>query len=196
MIDWEQDGASNPDFRYAELLYDALHAEALNARSLYCSAGEWQANGSPSLNARPWSLVKASYGPDNAGFGSVVYPGDTSARWAPMGVVAPTILQFGSRILISGYNGFVDGDAYRGTLAELSKTGLFKNWSDPMPQPGPITGSWVQVNSPNGEAGWQTDLVPVDTQTHGTAATRLVDIERNVDDILAAVEAIKAKLGA
>jgi hypothetical protein len=40
-----------------------------------------------------------------------------------------TLLQFGSNGVIDGYAGPVDLDAYRGTLAQLAASGLFKDWS-------------------------------------------------------------------
>lgn len=46
------------------------------------------------------------------------YPGDASPRWAPYSGRVPIFLQYGSRLII-GTQPACDGNAYRGTLAEL-----------------------------------------------------------------------------
>lgn len=150
MIDWENDGkgpgASVPSYAFAKSLFDALKAKGLNVRSIYTYRPYWQSQGSHLFTDRPWKLINANYGGNPYTTAADAYPGDTSIGWAPYGGLTPTILQFGSEIKITGYNdtvithrdrGGIDGNAFKGTLDQLRKTGLFKDFA-PKPVPLPI----------------------------------------------------------
>lgn len=64
-----------------------------------------------------------------AGSGSFksLYPGDNSAKWAAYGGKSPSVLQYSSSATIGGQT-TCDANAYRGTLAELTKL-LAPGWS-------------------------------------------------------------------
>lgn len=134
MCDWEPDGA-NPSIGYAEACFDACAARGLRVTALY--GPRWYENlqGNPLLTGRPWVLVSSSYGADPAGYGSAVYPGDSSPGWTGYGGLTPTLLQFGSQIRLTGYPGPVDADAYRGTLAQLKQANILKDFAAPIPPP-------------------------------------------------------------
>jgi len=65
-----------------------------------------------------------------AGSGSAraLYPGDSSARWAPYSGEVPAILQYSSSAVIGGQS-TSDADAYRGTLAQLTAL-VAPGWSE------------------------------------------------------------------
>jgi len=134
MIDWEPDGFP-PSIAYAEACYDACTALGLRVTLLYAPYWYWVQQGFPSLTGRPWVGVNSSYGSNPAGYGSVVYPGDDSAGWSSYGGLPVTILQFGSRVQLSGWLGNVDANAYRGTLDQLHAERLFTDWSTAQPTP-------------------------------------------------------------
>ena len=133
MIDWENDGTSVPSIADALHTYDALKAAGLNPVSLYTYKGYWSARGEPNLTVRPWKLIGADFALNPSGYASAIYPGDNSPRWQGYGGLPKSILQFGSKIKISGYSGYLDGDAYKGSLAQLTVSGLFHDWTPPIP---------------------------------------------------------------
>jgi hypothetical protein len=132
MIDLEIDGTSKPSYAFAKAHYDALRAEGLRPWSIYYPHWYWSETGTPPLTDRGWRLIGSSYGSNPRAYGAAAYAsvgGDKSAGWAPYGGRQVSILQFGSRIIITGYPGNIDGDAYRGTLAQLKAEGLFKDYA-------------------------------------------------------------------
>jgi len=141
MIDAEPDAPSTPSFAFVLSCYDELVRQALKPKGLYNPHWYWSgAEGSPDLAVRPWHLVSSNYGSNNSGYGSTEYAslgGDTGPGWASYGGLAPTIWQFGSQIKIDGYPGPVDGDAFRGSVAQLNATGLFTDQSTPPVPPPP-----------------------------------------------------------
>ena len=126
MIDCEVAGASRPTLAMCEAFAEGCKAKGIRVSMLYLPRFWWQQIGKPSL--KDWNLVQALYGNNPTGYASATYPGDNSPRWAPMGGVTPSILQFGSNGKIDGYSGRVDVDAFRGTRDELHASKLFQNW--------------------------------------------------------------------
>lgn len=135
MVDWE----TSVDNTWAEA--PTANAFAAEVRRLggkvtlnYLPHWYWTRIGSPSLAAGPVStlaLIQSAYGTNPVGSPAALYPGDTSSRWAGFGGKTVSILQFGSRCRIDGYSGQLDVNAYRGTRADLARTGWFH---DPAPE--------------------------------------------------------------
>lgn len=63
-------------------------------------------------------LWASGYGSNPASHYAAAYPGDDSARWAAYSGRAPVILQYGSKLTVGSQPG-MDGNAFRGTLADL-----------------------------------------------------------------------------
>ena len=130
MLDVEPDpahGARPPTLADVAALAAALRAEGLRPVSFYGYDYFDRQLGAVASIGLP--LVMANYGSNLRGYGSALYPGDTAAAWGPYPEGPVTILQFGSNGVIDGYAGPIDLDAYRGTLAQLKASGLFKDWS-------------------------------------------------------------------
>ena len=126
MVDIEQGS-----WEHAQEFISECERIGMNVRSLYLPHWYWEEIGSPKLNVgvtKNLALVQSDYGANRVGYASAVYPGDKSDAWTGFGGKTVEILQFGSRIRVDGYNGFVDGDAYRGSKASLEKSGLFHFW--------------------------------------------------------------------
>jgi phosphatidylserine/phosphatidylglycerophosphate/cardiolipin synthase-like enzyme len=120
MIDAETgSGGSKPDVAMVTSFKTECEALGLRVTMLYLPHWYWDQIGKPSLAAVNLALVASNYGPNTEGFGSVVYPGDTSNRWNAYGGLDVTILQFGSKVKVAGQR--VDGDAYRGAEADLAQ---------------------------------------------------------------------------
>ncbi len=83
----------------------------------------WRELGAPKHD--PFPLWQSRYGANDG-----KYFGDTSEYWNALGRQAQ-ILQYTDRGRISGYSGFIDRNAYRGTREELAKTGWFKDYAVP-----------------------------------------------------------------
>lgn len=82
---------------------------------LYASRGQY----GNQLSAWDGPLWNADYVSNQAGYASVLYPGDDwTPGWAPYSGQAPTILQFTSSATIAGLT-TCDANAYRGTVEEL-----------------------------------------------------------------------------
>lgn len=83
----------------------------------------------PIVYAPPWAYhdeltglgypLWASRYVTGSGYASVLYPGDTSAKWAAYSGQTPAILQFTSSATIAGQT-TCDANAYRGTIAQLT----------------------------------------------------------------------------
>lgn len=120
MIDAETGtGGSAPDLAMITSFKTECESRGLRVTLLYLPPWYWEQIGRPSLAAVDLALVASRYGTDPVGFGSVVYPGDTSDRWNGYGGRDVTILQFGSKVTVAGQR--VDGDAYRGAEADLAQ---------------------------------------------------------------------------
>lgn len=114
-----------------EFISECKHI-GMNVQSLYLPHWYWEEIGSPKLDegvTKDLALIQSSYGRNRVGYASAVYPGDKSSEWQGFGGKTVEILQFGSRIRVDGYNGFIDGDAYKGSRSQLEKSGLFHFWN-------------------------------------------------------------------
>lgn len=69
---------------------------------------------------QPDPLWASSYGNNGVGNLQTIYPGDNSSRWSAYSGRTPVFLQFGSKVVIGG-QGTCDGNAFRGTVADLRK---------------------------------------------------------------------------
>jgi hypothetical protein len=67
---------------------------------------------------QPDALWSSNYGNNAVGSLAGQYPGDNSSRWVAYSGRTPTFLQFGSKIII-GSQHTCDGNAFRGTIADL-----------------------------------------------------------------------------
>lgn len=123
MVDFEEG-------EYMNLLrfLGAARAAGLNVKSLYYPRWFWERTGEPHMPT-DLQLVSSMYGANKSGYGYNEYPGNTSVEWAAYGGHIPLILQFGSRIEITGYSGYVDADAARYDRAVLSRTGCFHDFN-------------------------------------------------------------------
>lgn len=125
MIDVEPSGPSRPTLAQAIDFTRACQQLGLRLTMLYLNLSYWRELGRPSLPGS-FALVRPDYGANPAGYGSVIYPGDDSPRWAGFGGDTVSILQCGSRGRLSCYPGKdVDIDVFRGTPQQLSTSGVF-----------------------------------------------------------------------
>jgi GH25 family lysozyme M1 (1,4-beta-N-acetylmuramidase) len=135
MLDCEPTGGSHPSLGMCNALRAELHARGIRATIIYDPHFWWDSQGRPSLKG--WSLWQAEYPSSKNTYASVLYSqdgGDHSADWAAEGGVVPVIWQFGSTARTDGVAGNLDADAFRGTRAQLSATGMFRDFS---PHPAP-----------------------------------------------------------
>lgn len=72
------------------------------------------------LNTLSYPLWASAYGSNPKEHYRAAYPGDASPRWRAYSHHTPAILQYGSRLTI-GSQPTCDGNAYRGTLAQLNR---------------------------------------------------------------------------
>ena len=125
MADVEPTEGSEPTLVHTKKFIAACAKRDLRVTILYLPHFHWQALGEPQLDPELPPLMQALYGRNRRGAGSALYPGNTSPRWAAMGGRNPTLLQFGSRGRIEGFDKLkVDIDAFRGTRQELSASGM------------------------------------------------------------------------
>lgn len=113
---------------------------------LYLPEWYWVEMGRPNVSA--WGIWQSDYGPNDG-----AYPGDDSDRWA-FGSREAVILQYTSRGHVKGYGRFIDVDAYRGTRADLARTGWFKDYSEDVVATKEEIQAWV-ANTPI-VIDWQT----------------------------------------
>lgn len=98
----------------------AVHAEFVRrgyrVALLYLPRWYWQNIGRPDLTGLP-PLMASSYGTDQPGYASALYPGNDAAGWAAYGGNEVAILQFTQRARVSGRE--IDAWAFRGSAAQL-----------------------------------------------------------------------------
>lgn len=128
MLDVERtsDGTSKPTWDQVKRYLAEADRIGMAVTLLYLPRWYWAEIGSPALPAYP-RLVSSRYGANDGR-----YQGDTSDLWSGYGGQTPVILQYSSRGSYSGYSGFVDQDAFRGTRQELSALGLFRDFGGNM----------------------------------------------------------------
>jgi hypothetical protein len=112
MLDFEE-GSGDIDNFWAVL--HAIEARGVHVALSYIPRWYWDSIGRPDLSRVP-GLIQSSY-VNGTGYASVLYPGDSSIRWAPYGGRQPDILQFTDRALISGK--MMDANAFRGPPDQL-----------------------------------------------------------------------------
>ncbi|QIS01000.1 hypothetical protein F5X71_00440 [Nocardia brasiliensis] len=104
----------------ADVLRD-VHAEFVRrgyaVALIYIPRWYWDRIGRPDLSGLP-PIMASSYGSDQPGYASSLYPGDGSPGWAPYGGNDVAVLQFTQRARVAGL--LIDAWAYRGTPAALN----------------------------------------------------------------------------
>lgn len=124
----------NPSSSDAYDFINMARAQGLKMRWLY-----WSGDHTLPSGMYKWH---ANYGANPTGYASSIYPGDSSTKWNT--AVPTTIWQFGSNGKIDGWNGPVDVNAFRGSLAGLLKLDGFyvptqaPVPSKPAPEPVPV----------------------------------------------------------
>jgi GH25 family lysozyme M1 (1,4-beta-N-acetylmuramidase) len=209
MLDVEPDpahGARPPTLADVAALAAALRAVGLRPVSFYSYNAFESTLGAVASMGLP--LVMANYGANAKGYGSALYPGDTSTRWGPYPEGPVTLLQFGSNGVIDGYAGPVDLDAYRGTLAQLAASGLFKVWSaSPVTAPtaaqiAAAVHNYGYVNPANKvdmtyEARYfdlSNRLLAGDDESHGSVSQRVTALVLAVAALKTELDAVKASV--
>lgn len=109
----------------------AVHAEFVRrgyrVALIYIPRWYWDRIGRPDLSGLP-PLMASSYGSDQPGYASSLYPGDTAPGWAPYGGNEVAVLQFTQRARVAGL--LIDAWAFRGNPAALDA--LFSAGSEPI----------------------------------------------------------------
>jgi GH25 family lysozyme M1 (1,4-beta-N-acetylmuramidase) len=111
MLDWEEEGASQPGVADAVAFIDSYRKLGSICYLLYLPHWYWQKIGSPSLApliSRGMLLVSSNY---------TTYS-DTGPGWAAYGGMTPVIWQYTSTATFNGRHP-VDFNAFKGTVAEL-----------------------------------------------------------------------------
>lgn len=130
MVDVEQEGTSFPNIAQCAQFVDACRALGLTVKLVYLPHWYWQQIGSPGLTAlssRGLSLVSSAY-PGGSG-----YPGDGGSGWTSYGGMTPVIWQY--------TDSPVDGDAFKGTAAQLHA--ILGTTPPPVPTPVPTGASYT-----------------------------------------------------
>jgi lysozyme len=124
MLDVESDVNSVPDGRDITDFEQDIARQGKPCSSIYLPHWYWTEIGRPAINL---PLVASDYAQNAAGAAQFLYRGNEF--WpAEYGGQVPVLWQFGSRGRISGYNGDVDINAYKGSAAGLVDGKLFTGW--------------------------------------------------------------------
>lgn len=126
------------DWSLVEEFYSAAKTRGLNLKGLYTYPGYWvEYLHRASFNGYG-HLWAADYGENVKAFGSVTYESVQPWQWNDIGGVPPTILQFGSQIVLSDWDGLVDGNAFPGTREQLVSLNIFETWDEKPTPPPPV----------------------------------------------------------
>ncbi|MGW3545903.1 glycoside hydrolase family 25 protein [Nocardia niigatensis] len=117
MLDHEENSGNVENLR-------AVHAEFVRrgyrVALIYLPRWYWRDRidhfGNPNLFGLP-PLMASSYGDDQPGYASALYPGDDAEGWNPYGGGTVAILQFTQRARVAGLQ--IDAWAFRGDMAAL-----------------------------------------------------------------------------
>ncbi|MFI6215625.1 glycoside hydrolase family 25 protein [Nocardia brasiliensis] len=174
MLDHEQ-GSGTVD------VLRAVHAEFIrhgyHVALIYLPRWYWSGHiGSPDLAGLP-PLMASSYGSDQPGFATQLYPGDGAAGWNDYGGNRVAILQFTQRARVAGQQ--IDAWAYRGTAADLDA--LFS--ADKEDTMSDATDVAVQLMGPD-RKGW-TELLGTAVETDPARGRYLVEAIAVILDQLA-----------
>lgn len=133
MLDCER-SSDRPTLGDAVAFKQLAESKGLKVTLIYLPLWYWREIGVPSLAG--WNVVSSSYPKNTHSYASVLYRdsgGDYGPGWKAYGNQQPVIWQFGSAGKITGYNGNVDVDAFKGSLTELEK--YFKNYGAKVVKP-------------------------------------------------------------
>ena len=101
---------------------DALRARGVLVIGSYSRANFWEGlpGGEPSAEEGGGAIWVSHYGDQPTGPIRQAYPGDGGAPWSyPLGDRKPDLWQFTDRVTVPGWSAGVDGNAFKGTEAEL-----------------------------------------------------------------------------
>lgn len=138
MLDWEE-GSGNADFLKA--CYGAFTNAGYHVWGTYAPKWYWQMQGSRDLSGLP-PLVSSRYADNKPGSIAAEYASTPEAYWLGYGNLPVGMLQYSSSVRMQPYpNNDVDGDAFKGTRAQLADW-----WNPTAPNPElPIEGSDVSL---------------------------------------------------
>jgi len=121
---WNNDPATVPGRAEIAAFCDRLVAQMPKLRPIVYAPKWVYENSLDGLKYPTWA---SNYVP-GSGSARALYPGDSSARWAPYSGEVPAILPYSSSAVIGGQS-TSDADAYRGTLAQLTAL-VAPGWSE------------------------------------------------------------------
>lgn len=197
MVDMESgSGGSTPKMIHCTDFIKGLAVRGVRATLLYLPQWYWEQIGKPGIPAL--ALVSSKYGNNDSGYASALYPGDSSSRWSGYGGKNPLILQFGSKGKYSGYSGAVDINAFRGTVTDLRRQNVFKDYDPPIvKEPTVAISDSTRINYIDGRVEAMTkglDKVRTGFNGEGTDVWLVKEIKAlsaKVDKLAAAVDALK-----
>lgn len=115
MIDAE---IGSGDADHVRAFRDAVERRGVRVTLLYLPRWYWSGHiGSPDLSGLP-PLMASSYGSDQPGYASVLYPGDHDGAWNGYGGLDVAVLQFTQRAKVAGQQ--IDAWAFRGSESQLA----------------------------------------------------------------------------
>lgn len=120
---WGGNSGTLPSRAEIEAFCDRLRVRAPKLMPVVYGPRWCYGNSLAGLNYPLWA---SSY-VGGSGAASALYPGDSSSKWGAYSGQVPTILQFSSSATIAGQT-TCDANAYRGTLAQLTKL-LAPGWA-------------------------------------------------------------------
>ncbi|MBF6332364.1 glycoside hydrolase family 25 protein [Nocardia transvalensis] len=163
---------------------DAIEARGVRVGLIYLPRWYWQQIGEPDLTGLP-PLMSSNYGPNRAGYASVIYPGPDDIGWQPYGGLDVTVFQFSDRGQVAGQS--IDVDAFEGTPDELRNLLMGDDMAFTDDDRHMLREVWEQLRGPGG-AGW-AQLGRNDKGENLTPVDKLTEIGATVDEIRAAVTA-------
>lgn len=134
-IDFEHDpqNGSLPLWGQATEMRDKLKS-SFPSVGIYTNEADWKKAGSVSLESWDW-VWKAKYAYNEGGFASVVYERAPDWGWNPFGGRTPDVWQFTDKATCAGMS--VDGNAYKGSAAQLKALWHCTRPTSPTPRPAP-----------------------------------------------------------
>jgi lysozyme len=179
MLDVERTEGGSPRWDDVLGVTQALHKRGIRVGLLYMPEWYWIEIGRPRATAFK-GLFQSDYGSNNG-----VYPGDHSERWNYGGGHKPVLLQYTSKGRLPGYSGSLDIDAYRGTRAELAKTGWFKDYAKkaapatmPKPTPKPVSNTVTRFTA-GVEALARKERIPANREAARAAQDKILRVLRD-----------------
>lgn len=127
MMDIESEGSSSPGYSTIVNFMSAVKKAGGRVSMAYLPRWYWEGRLARVSLLGMTPIVASDY-VSGHNYASKLYPGGQSSLWNQYGGVVPTIAQFSSNGIFSGYGGTVDVNAYRGSLEMLKTENLFKDY--------------------------------------------------------------------